>query len=158
MFTGLRIGEVCGLKWNDFNCNEKTLTVRRTVQRITDNKGSTALIRTTPKTSASARTIPIPDKLCKIINTKIKKDSEYISNSEPYIVRRRFKNILKICNIKSMRFHDLRHNFASWGLRLNFDIKTLSESLGHSSTAMTLNIYSHTSMELKRKYMDRLKL
>ncbi len=158
MFTGLRIGEVCGLKWSDFNYKDKTLTIRQTVQRITNNKGSTVLIRTTPKTSASARTIPIPDKLCKIIYTKIEKNSEYISNAEPYTVRRRFKHVLEMCDVKNMRFHDLRHNFASWGLRLNFDIKTLSEILGHSNTAMTLNLYAHTSMEQKKKYMDLLKL
>ena len=161
LYTGIRIGEVCGLKWGDFNEAEATITIRRTVQRISDNNGSTILLVGEPKTEAAARVIPLPKFLCCMLS-KMKKSPEktILSGTEEYAepseLRRYFKNILKQCNIKEVRYHDLRHTFASNCVQLKFDTKTLSEILGHTSVNMTLNRYVHTSLEIKRKYMDMI--
>ncbi len=161
--TGLRLGEVCGLRWSDFNEQERTITIRRTVQRISDNTGSTIFIEGTPKTKASARTIPLPDFIWKLL-CSIKSDSDIpiVSESENYIepalLRKYFSRVLRENNINAIRFHDLRHTFATNCIRLNFDIKTLSEILGHSSVSMTLNRYVHSSMDVQKEYMSLIKL
>lgn len=163
LYTGLRLGEVCGLRWSDFNEQEHTITIRRTVQRISDNDGSTIFIEGTPKTKASIRTIPLPDFIWKILcGIKSSSDIPIISESENYIepalLRKYFGKILKENKINPIRFHDLRHTFATNCIRLNFDIKTLSEILGHSSVSMTLNRYVHSSMEIRKEYMSLIRL
>lgn len=163
MYTGMRIGEVCGLKWDDFDEQEKTLSIKRTVQRISDNNGSTQLVIGTPKTNSSFRTIPIPDFLADILRRMrrggnlpiFSKNGGY---SEPWQIRKSFKNTLEKCGIEDFRFHDLRHTFASNCVSLKFDAKMLSEILGHSSVSMTLNRYVHSSFEQKRKYMNMLSI
>lgn len=161
LYTGMRIGEVCGLKWSDIDFNDGVIIVRRTVQRICDGHGSTVLLVGSPKTTGSCRIIPIP----KIILNKLSKISKVSDNniitasqkySEPQFLRKRFKEILAMCGIKNVKYHSLRHTFASDCVRLGFDIKALSEILGHASTAMTLDRYAHTSLETKRMYMDRI--
>lgn len=158
LYTGLRIGEACGLRWGDYDSAKRLISVRRTVQRVSNNDGTTSRIEGAPKTQSSARTIPIPDFICRILNNikSEKKPEEPIALTEPRLLRRKFLKLLKECNIRRIRYHDLRHNFASWGLRLHFDVKALSEILGHSSAAVTLDRYAHTSMEVKRKYMELL--
>lgn len=163
LYTGLRLGEVCGLQWTDFNEQERTITIRRTVQRISDNAGSTIFIVGTPKTKASVRTIPLPDFIWKLLrNMKSGSNIPIISGSENYIepaqLRKHFHNLLKENHIKAVRFHDLRHTFATNCIRLNFDIKTLSEILGHSSVSITLNRYVHSSMEVRKEYMSLIRL
>ena len=163
MYTGMRIGEVCGLKWNDFDEQEKTLSIRRTVQRISDNNGGTQVVIGTPKTDSSFRTIPIPDFLADMLRSRrrsgnmpiFSKDGGY---SEPWQIRKNFKKALEKCEIKDFRFHDLRHTFASNCVSLQFDAKMLSEILGHASVSMTLNRYVHSSFEQKRKYMNMLSI
>ena len=76
--------------------------------------------------------------------------------SEPQLLRKRFKEVLSVCRIKNVKYHSLRHTFASDCVRLGFDIKALSEILGHSSSAMTLDRYAHTTLETKRMYMERI--
>lgn len=161
LYTGIRIGEACGLKWGDFNEAEATITIRRTVQRISDNNGSTILLVGEPKTEAAARVIPLPKFLCGMMS-KMKQSPEktILSGTEEYAepseLRRYFKDILKQCDIEEIRYHDLRHTFASNCVQLKFDTKTLSEILGHSSVNMTLNRYVHSSLVIKRKYMNML--
>ncbi len=161
MFTGLRLGEICGMKWGDFDRNEKTLTVRRTVQRISDCNGSTFLAENTPKTAASIRKIPLPqfvfDILCKFYaDDEAPIVSECGSYTEPRLLRMYFYRTLKKAGIAKMRFHDLRHSFATKCIQLEFDIKSLSEILGHSNTAITLNRYVHSSLRQKREHMEKL--
>lgn len=162
MYAGLRLGEICGLKWEDYDSVDETITISRTVLRIIDNKGGTKLYVGTPKSQNSARVIPLPSLLVKLLN-KFRSENDFyiISGScetpEPLKLRKIFKSILKENNIRDMRFHDLRHLFASNCVKMNFDIKSLSEILGHSNAAMTLNRYVHTSMDTKRMYMNRLK-
>lgn len=163
LYTGMRIGEICGLKWEDFNEKEGAITVKRTVQRIYDNNGGTVLLAGTPKTQASLRTIPLPGFICSILSkhkdspekTILSGDEEY---TEPSKLRCYFKGLLKKCRISEIRFHDLRHTFASNCVQLNFDTKTLSEILGHTNVSMTLNRYVHSSLQIKRKYMELVKI
>ena len=161
MYTGLRIGEVCGLKWEDVDFLQSTLTVRRTVQRIRAEHG-TKLVIDSPKSRASRRVIPIPDFLMKLLRKQRSSGGFYIlSNAEnvmePRTLQRRFKSVLKKANLPSLGFHSLRHLFATNSIRTGFDIKTLSEILGHACVETTLSRYVHSSMERKRECMELLR-
>ena len=162
LYTGLRIGEVCGLKWEDYNERRSTITVNRTVQRIYNTDSGTVLHMGTPKTQSSHREIPLPDIVSSYLS-KMKKEPEafIVSDSggytDPSRLRRVFKRILNKCDLGELRFHDLRHTFASDCARLNFDTKILSEILGHSSVSITLDRYVHSDLETKREYMQLIK-
>ncbi len=165
MTTGIRIGELCALQWQDIDLKKRILTVRKTVQRIqcpTDTT-RTRLIITEPKSESSKRQIPIPDCVINMLKNFRGKDHEYLlSNTskpiEPRTMQYRFSRILNNENLPSVHFHALRHIFASNCVKLGFDIKSLSEILGHSSVEITLNRYVHSSFEQKRKYMKRIEL
>ena len=155
-YTGLRIGEVCGLKWSDIDFKNHTLTIRRTVQRIMKKNGSksTELIISSPKSKTSERTIPLPDFLYKIfVDYKTDKNAYILSGStkiiEPRTMQYRFKSMMKKSGLPSVNYHCLRHMFATNCVKLGFDVKTLSEILGHSNVEITLNRYVHSSMERK---------
>ncbi len=156
-YTGLRIGEVCGLKWSDIDFKNHTLTIRRTVQRIMKKNGSksTELIISAPKSKTSERTIPIPDFLYSLL-AKYKADNNaYILSgttkiTEPRTMQYRFKSMLKKAGLPSVNYHCLRRMFATNCVKLGFDVKTLSEILGHSNVEITLNRYVHSSMERKK--------
>ncbi|MCQ4021935.1 MULTISPECIES: site-specific integrase [unclassified Ruminococcus] len=167
LYTGIRIGELCALKWSDIDIRERLLSINKTMLRIQDNMGEqtsrkTRVIITSPKSEDSLRRIPIPET---IIDTllKLKQNSDcYIltGSSKQYIEPRNmqyyFKNVLKICNIRNVKFHVLRHTFATRCVENGFEIKSLSEILGHSNVKITLERYVHSSMDLKRKSMDKL--
>ncbi|MCM1221302.1 MAG: site-specific integrase [Lachnospiraceae bacterium] len=155
-YTGLRIGEVCGLKWSDIDFKKRTLTVRRTVQRIMKKNGSksTEIVVSSPKSKTSERTIPLPDFLYSIlVRYRADSNSYILSGStkiiEPRTMQYRFKSVLKKANLPSVNYHCLRHMFATNCVKIGFDVKTLSEILGHSSVEITLNRYVHSSMERK---------
>ncbi|MDE5885354.1 MAG: site-specific integrase [Oscillospiraceae bacterium] len=163
-YTGLRIGEVCGLRWSDINFEKNSLTVSRTVQRITQKNGNhaTHLLIGTPKSRTSVRTIPLPKFLMNILSKhKTKADAYILSQTaspvEPRTLQYRFKSLLKRANLPSVKFHALRHMFASNCIRLGFDVKTLSEILGHSAVETTLNRYVHASIEQKIACMNLLR-
>ncbi len=163
--TGLRIGELCALQWKNINLELKTLTVCKTIQRIqTKNENrKTMLIITEPKSETSKRVIPIPDCIIDILTRFKGSDDDYILSGnekpiEPRVMQYRFAKILKNVNLPSIHFHALRHSFASSCIKLGFDIKALSEILGHSSVEITLNRYVHSSFEQKAEYMKRLDL
>ena len=154
LYTGLRVGEVCGLMWEDIDFEKSILTVRRTVQRIRTDKHKTCIIADSPKSRTSRRVIPIPRFLMKLLRESRSNDNHYVlSNSEiviePRTLQRRFKSILKKADLPSVSYHSLRHAFATNCLQAGFDVKTLSEILGHASVETTLNRYVHTSMERK---------
>lgn len=163
--TGLRIGEVCALKWENINLDKKLLFVRKTLQRVYENKeNGTKVIIDVPKTINSIRTIPISNKLYEILKPLKKKYKEndffLTGNNEKFIEPRNyqkfFKQKLKNCKIKSYKFHALRHTFANNCLEVGMDIKSLSEVLGHSSVESTLNKYIHSNYKLQKKYLERL--
>ncbi len=165
LYTGLRIGEVCGLKWEDIDFQNKNLKVKRTIQRI-KNKNQTDLTKTiliasTPKSESSTRVVPIPDFIIELLKIyKNKNDFYILSNNEKYYDPRLFEyfyvRVLKKCQIKYINFHALRHTFATRAIESQMDIKTLSEILGHASVDITLKIYVHSSFELKKKCIENL--
>lgn len=161
--TGIRIGELCALKWGNIDLEKRTLTIKNTVQRIKSIDGSTAtkLIITLPKSNSSVRKIPLPDFIIPILrNFKGNNDYYILSGTraiiEPRTMQYRFKHILSDLNLPNVSFHSLRHGFATTCIALGFDVKTLSEILGHSSVEITLNRYVHSSMERKAEFMKLL--
>lgn len=164
LFTGLRIGELCALQWDDIDFEKRTLTVRKTIQRIQVDKANkkTDLVITEPKSIKSRRVIPIPECLIKMLKEFRSDPEKYILTGkkkpiEPRTMQYRFAKVLRNVNLPSVHFHSLRHIFATRAISLGFDVKTLSELLGHSSIELTLNRYVHSSMEKKQMYMDKIK-
>lgn len=165
LFMGLRIGELCALQWSDVDLKKRILTVRKTVQRIqcSGEVKKTKLVITEPKSESSKRIIPIPDALIPLISCFQSDTDNYILSGtkkliEPRTMQYRFCRILNNVNLPSVHFHALRHMFASNCIRLGFDVKSLSELLGHSSVEITMNRYVHSSLEDKKIYMNRIRL
>ncbi len=156
IFTGLRLGEVCSLKWEDVDFEQKIIYVRRTVQRIavSKNQNRTALVVTEPKSIFSVREIPISEETAQILK-KIRHDDEYViggrSPLEPRTYQNRFKRYLKEITARTYNFHALRHTFATNCIDNDMDVKSLSEILGHANVQITLNRYVHPTMDTKRR-------
>ncbi len=167
LYTGIRIGELCALKWKHISLAEKTVKVEQTMQRlqyesiVSDSK--TRIIVTEPKSHSAYRTIPLPDFVIDVIIPFVGYSEGYILSDngcsvvEPRTMQNRFKAYLAEGNIEDSNFHALRHTFATRCVEAGFDIKTLSEILGHASVKITLDKYVHSSMELKRLSMDKLR-
>ncbi|GHU82647.1 site-specific integrase [Clostridia bacterium] len=170
LFTGIRIGELCALQWQDIDFHSGILKIRRTIQRILNpdqtNGKKTMVIIDTPKTQNSIRDIPLPDFLLTILKKQTKgkiANSYVISNDsskyiEPRTMQNQFKRHLTQANIQDIHFHALRHTFATNAIENGFDIKSLSEILGHSSVNITLEKYVHSSMDQKRLQMQKLQV
>ena len=165
LFTGMRIGELCALQWKDIDLKNRTITVNKTIQRIQTKNGRhrTELVITAPKSSSSVRIIPIPECLADMLERYKESAEKYVlsgSNKpvEPRTIQYRFVKILEKAKLPSVHFHSLRHAFATNCIALGFDVKTLSEILGHSSVEITLNRYVHSSLDRKKAYMDMLQL
>ena len=158
LFTGLRIGELCALTWDDIS--ETTIRVNKTVQRVQQND-TTEIITLPPKTVSSNRIIPIPKELILLIKSRRNIGSVLKQENgrpvEPRLMQIKFKKYTAECGVENINFHSLRHSFATRCVEVGFDIKTLSEILGHSDVKTTLNKYVHSSMEQKAKQMDLLK-
>ena len=164
MYSGLRIGEICALKWNDIDLVNGFIHVTKTVQRIKDSSGKinkTKLYVGEPKSLSSIREIPLPEPLVKILrNNKRDKNCYVLSGTrklvEPRTMQYRFKNILNLCGIRDVNFHILRHTYATLCIEKSFDAKAVSELLGHKNVSITLNRYVHSSNKAKREYVERL--
>lgn len=165
LYTGLRIGEVCALMWSDINFIGKTLTVQRTIQRICDKESSgTKIVISAPKSKHSNREIPLPefllDKLEKYKNEYGTSNGYVLQKNglpiEPRTYQYQFERLLEKAKIKKAKFHTLRHTFSTRALEIGFDIKTLSEILGHANAAITLKQYAHSLDEHKRHSMELL--
>lgn len=165
LYTGLRIGEICALKWMDIYFTEQYLYVHQAMQRIQLLDGSekkTEVRVSEPKSNCSIRRIPIPDEMLLLLSSSRKTDDAFILTGmvqrfiEPRCMENHFKAAVEACELKGVNFHALRHTFATRCVELGFDIKSLSEILGHSSVNITLNRYVHPSMELKQKNMNML--
>lgn len=161
MFTGLRLGELCALKWTDIDFENKTITLYRTVQRLytEGRRTKTALLETPPKSGHSRREIPLSAATEKLL-IKFRSDREYVFGGdkpmEPRTMQYHFKKILREAGLPDANFHILRHTFATNCVECGVDVKSLSEILGHSDVQTTLNLYVHPSMDMKRRYMDSL--
>ena len=159
LLCGLRIGEVCGLKWCDIDFENEILSVNRTVQRIYIKKtisSESKIIISSPKTASSFRNIPLSKHLIKTMKKLRKNNNFYIISGnrnfiEPRIYRKYYYSILSSLNISKLSFHSLRHTFATQAIELGTDYKTVAEILGHSSINTTLNLYVHPKMEYKKK-------
>lgn len=165
LLTGLRIGEACALCWEDISFSDHTMYVHQTVQRIQDSTASdrkTRITVTSPKSISGKRVIPIPQNLeIVLLNMDIPKSGFVLSKNgthlmEPRVLQYHFKKVLKKLKIEEVNFHILRHTFATRCVELGFDEKSLSEILGHSSVAITMNKYVHPPMALKHENMQRI--
>ena len=160
--TGLRLGEICSLKWGDIDSERGLLRVSRTVQRIKSKEGpaKTILLETAPKSVFSNREIPIPDTLLSLLMPFRRAEQEYVLCTnrpmEPRTYQNHFKKYLGDIKVPDYNFHTLRHTFATNCIDRGMDIKSLSEILGHSNVQITLDRYVHPSMDMKRKYINAL--
>lgn len=166
LHTGLRIGEICALAWDDVDFKNRIIKIRHTVARVRDSErkkeGATKLIIDTPKTPSSTRDIPISSDLLPILEEihnfsssayVISETTEFIS---PRTYEYRYHRLLDESGIASVNYHALRHTFATRCIEAGVDVKSLSEILGHSNVGITLNTYVHSSMELKRSQLEKL--
>lgn len=164
--TGMRIGEICGLLWSDIDVESGIIKVRRTVQRIYVIDGETRhteILIDTPKTKNSIRDIPMTTELYKIIKPLkkvVNNDFYVITNeakpTEPRTYRNYYERLIKRLGIPKLKFHGLRHSFATRCIESKCDYKTVSVILGHSNISTTLNLYVHPNMEQKKKCIDQM--
>lgn len=163
--TGMRVGEICALKWKNIDLDNKYIYVEKTLQRVYNqqNKNSNIIIDK-PKSNSSIRSIPINKKTYEVLKKMKKKfnDNDYFlsgkSNKvvEPRNYQYTFKSILRKCKLKPYKFHILRHTFATNCIEVGMDAKSLSEILGHSNVDITLGTYVHSSDKIKKKYLEKL--
>ena len=164
--TGMRIGEICGLLWSDIDVENGIIKVRRTVQRIYVIDGvtrHTEILIDTPKTKNSIRDMPMTTELYKISKPRKKRvnnDFYVITNeakpTEPRTYRNYYERLIKRLGIQKLKFHGLRHSFATRCIESKCDYKTVSVILGHSNISTTLNLYVHPNMEQKKKCIDQM--
>lgn len=161
LYTGLRIGELLALTWQDIDFVKGLLFVSKTCRDSSDGQSYIRIIDS-PKTVRSRRVIPLPKQILPLLK-KLKKRSncEYIiaDGDKPVFVRsyqRTFELLLKKLGIGHKGFHSLRHTFATRALECGMDVKTLSELLGHKNATITLNRYAHSLLEHKADMMNRL--
>ncbi len=163
MYSGLRIGEICALKWNDIDIVNSTITINKTLQRIyikTPKKKLSKINISSPKSVKSNRTLPINSELKSLLIKNKENNSNYILTSsatplEPRALRYHFTSMQKKLQIPFKPFHSLRHTFATRLIKNTNDFKTVSELLGHSSISITLDIYTHTSEETKKNCINK---
>lgn len=164
--AGIRIGELCALTWEDIDTENGIISVSRTIQRIyviENGERRTELILDTPKTKNSIREIPISKDLLRILKPfkKIVNSSFFVLTNdakptEPRTYRSYYKNLMKELNMPELKFHGLRHSFATRCIESNCDYKTVSVLLGHSNISTTLNLYVHPNMEQKKKAIEQM--
>ncbi len=153
--TGLRVGDLMALQWDDLNFKTGELRIERQVSRI---KGE--LLIQPPKTKAAVRTVILPSAVVEVLREhKQTVSSRWLFPSPkkedaplaPSAVSHRLALILKHAGCKKVRFHDLRHTFATNALEHGMDVKTLSTIIGHVSSATTLNVYAHVTDDMKKE-------
>lgn len=165
LYIGMRIGEVCALRWGDIFLDEQYLFVHQTMQRIQlegKNGKKTRVVIGPPKSECSVRKIPIPAEVLQLLIPVKRQNEAFLltgmvhSYIEPRCMENQFKTVIDECGVSDLNFHALRHTFATRCIELGFDIKSLSEILGHANVNITLNRYVHPSMDLKQANMNRL--
>lgn len=168
LYGGLRLGEICALKWECFNFEESYVKVNKTIQRLKakdQSKSKTEIVEGEPKTDTSKRIVPIPSFLVDYVKEY---KTKYPSNSNNYILtqsdkkpdpRTIQKQFTKLCSGFDFKinFHALRHCYATSCVEQDLDIKSVSEILGHANVNTTLNLYVHSSLEQKRAQVNKIK-
>lgn len=161
LYTGLRIGELLALTWNDVDFEKSILSVTKTCHDGNEN-GEHIRIIDTPKTENSRRQIPLSKTLVKMLkDMKRKSKCEFViaDGEKPVFIRsyqRTFELLLKKLKLPHKGFHSLRHTFATRALECGMDVKSLSEILGHKNATITLNRYAHSLWEHKAEMMNKL--
>ena len=165
--SGIRIGEVCALTWEDIDTDNGIISIRKTIQRIymVEENGNrhTELLLDTPKTKNSIRDIPMSRDLIRMLKPikKVVNSSFFVLTNEPKpteprTYRNYYKKVLRELKIPDLKFHGLRHSFATRCIESNCDYKTISVLLGHSNISTTLNLYVHPNMEQKKKAIEKM--
>lgn len=166
--TGIRIGELCALQWESVSTNDKAIRIAKTLQRLHDTSVSqgarTRIVIGPPKSDTSVRTIPMTEYatgLCR--RMKPQSSAAYVLTGteafmEPRTLQYRLEKYTQACGLEGVHFHTLRHTFATRAVEVGFEVKSLSEILGHASVTITLDRYVHASLELKRDNMQKLKV
>ena len=164
--TGLRIGEICALKWSDINVADGTITVQRTIERIymvEGEKKHTELVINTPKTVNSCREIPMSKELLAMVKPmkKVVNGDFYVLTNEdkptePRTYRNYYNRLMEKLDIPKLKYHGLRHSFATRCIEAGCDYKTVSVLLGHSNISTTLNLYVHPNMEQKKRCINKM--
>ena len=164
--TGLRIGEICALKWSDINVADGTITVQRTIERIyvvEGGKKHTQLVINTPKTVNSCREIPMSKELLAMVKPmkKVVNGDFYVLTNEdkptePRTYRNYYNRLMEKLDIPKLKYHGLRHSFATRCTEAGCDYKTVSVLLGHSNISTTLNLYVHPNMEQKKRCINKM--
>lgn len=176
--TGLRLGELLALKWTDIDFINNTLNVNKSIKRVTfinkEGKRENKIIEQTPKTETSNRTVPIPENIIKELKlymkkqSKSKKDNEFYNDNDyifcdklgnpldPKLLPRNFKSVLKKADIRQIKYHSLRHTYATRLFEAGVPIKTVQALLGHSDISTTMNIYTHVMPEQKAQAAESI--
>lgn len=163
LYTGLRVGELCALRWEDVK--DGCIHIRQTIQRLQSNNGKgTELIISAPKTKKSLRTVPLLSVLDEYIEyfQNNNKNSEYVlgtsnhSITEPRVMQYKFKKYMSDLNIDDATLHTLRHTFATRSIEAGIDVKSLSSMLGHSNVQISLNRYVHSSLSYQKANIEKL--
>ena len=166
LLTGLRIGELCALRWENVSLRNRTICVEATMQRLRDyehtGEGRTRIMINSPKSDTSVRMIPLTERAVRLCSQHdphcpaafVLTGTEQFM--EPRQLQKRLSKYTKACGLEGVHFHTIRHTFATRCVEAGVEIKSLSEILGHANTSITLSRYVHSSMELKRANMDKL--
>lgn len=164
--TGMRIGEICALKWSDIDLDTHVIRVSRTIQRIymmENGTRRTELIMDNPKTMSSNREIPLTKDLVGILKPLMKvvnNDFFVLTNeekpTEPRTYRSYYKNLMEKLELPIIKFHGLRHSFATRCIESKADVKTVSVLLGHSNISTTMNLYVHPNTEQKKAVINNV--
>ena len=164
--SGMRIGEICALTWDDLDIENGVIHVRKTIQRIYIVEAArkhTEIILDTPKTKNSIREIPMTKNLQKMIRPikKVVNGNFYVLTNdsmptEPRTYRNYYRQFMQSLGLPAMKFHGLRHSFATRCIESKCDYKTVSVLLGHSNISTTLNLYVHPNLEQKRHCIDQM--
>lgn len=167
LFMGIRIGEICALQWKDVNFIDEIIHIEKTMQRLKiineESTAKTKIVIDTPKSQKSIRDIPIPSFLLELLKKYRAKSETYLLTGtvnyiEPTIYERMFSTYLEQAGVENTNFHTLRHTFATRAIEQGFDIKSLSELLGHSSVKFTMECYVHPSDTYKKMNLEKMKI
>lgn len=169
LYSGIRIGELCALKWKDIDFHNGSVKITKTLQRLKSTPSTsskTELMFSTPKSCSSCRMIPLPKFVVEYLQEfyiQPNNEEDFLIGHgdlpcEPRVLQYAYKRILKKCGIPYLNFHCLRHTFATRCVTIGWDMKTLSEVLGHSDIKITMDYYFHSSFEYKQAQMNKLSL
>nr|OTP53695.1 hypothetical protein A5881_000592 [Enterococcus termitis] len=164
LYSGLRIGEISGLKWSDIDFENGTIYVNRTIFRVNSHSEGrkTEVLVGIPKTDQSSRVVPLAGNLKNyLLAKKALSASSYVVScknkmTEPRVIRYRFKKVVEASGIRNIHFHSLRHTFATRCLEERVDISSLSKLLGHTSAKMTLDTYADSVLESRQKAIFKI--